>query len=1101
MSTTNKIDDILDKDDIQYILDLPRTLDARMALNNSASGSRNFKLNLPTNIKNKLTAAFGITLTKPEIPCRWIKGDLAAHHDVSTTDFDNTYLVYLTSSPGNLVIGESSYHITQGTGFMFNEGLIHSTTGTGNEPRLLIGPMNELGNPVGAPSTTINQPGGTTVYIKQIEGDIKMSLDLELPFSDWDLVSFPCYVENTSIADGYLKIIFKSNIILTTDYAYFIVYNNGGDTISGTTGYIQFGNTSLESDGSRIKITIDGTGYEGLEYPGLIRNGDSENTGFAYVNVFNLEVEPISGAYLLAGSGWICQQFFGKYSNDNNVVNCKSSGNIGNSGGGILGANSGIGGRLYVTGCSSSGDIEENGGGIMGAGCGHGSGFIRIEKCWSIGVIGANGGGITGYNTGFDSGMIEIISCYSEGNINQYAGGITGQDTCINGDYINIINCYSKGTISAEAGGIIGKGLSTGTIRVINCYTVGNIDSGGLGGGICGPLTGEVSAQIFIDNCYVAGATNTGVGFIISDMSIINGVIVTDSIILTGNFAEALNETSGWNRSNALATLTGTPAPVVGASWVEFVADAPFLIWNMGYSGFNTQVVEVVDNTLSFAGNYPFYAVGGYPRKDMTVDEYTFEFTPANKQETLFVDLAPFTDENILQGDKTEETRFIASYWDDLGNDIFDDWGFFYIYDVASQKYYFPILTPINQVDGLITAQTFEAFGRTFTIKHGWQARGIFKLDITMDDDLEFRFGAYGNMGSDGDQNSNALTAAYTVNGASKTLYYNRDAEENNDTEILYSYFVPKTDAENVTKPYVLNYDSDDMSMYTNPLTSGVTIYYSKTIDVKDWVINQIKLTTGDPEINKLARGESTTAAVVLDRNYTILQINDSLPSIYNTITINNSTGIISTTANTPPGLYNLYIYSTGSYNFTQVDIYIEGQIHCFTPGTLVLTPIGYACVEKLLAGQLVLTESGRKVPIINIHKSVVPVNPTTLPVTVLKGSLGKNIPSSDFTISQNHLIHIGNGNWILPKRHFSLAKQFANKSTITYYHIELPNYCTDNLIINNGICAESYCLSASNPIYYAERYRRMHNSDNTVNSKIICKRIKQIKTQRQYAN
>jgi hypothetical protein len=42
-----------------------------------------------------------------------------------------------------------SYPIQEGTGYIFSEGLSHKTQDTGNEPRLLLGPMNDFAEPVG----------------------------------------------------------------------------------------------------------------------------------------------------------------------------------------------------------------------------------------------------------------------------------------------------------------------------------------------------------------------------------------------------------------------------------------------------------------------------------------------------------------------------------------------------------------------------------------------------------------------------------------------------------------------------------------------------------------------------------------------------------------------------------------------------------------------------------------------------------------------------------------------------------------------------------------------------------------------------------------
>lgn len=234
--------------------------------------------------------------------------------------------------------------------------------------------------------------------------------------------------------------------------------------------------------------------------------------------------------------------------------------------------------------------------------------------------------------------------------------------------------------------------------------------------------------------------------------------------------------------------------------------------------------------------------IGGTVEKDMDNEHYTNEFDPFEYQSSLFPDLADFIDENIVRGDKTEETRLNASYWSDLGNDVFDDWGYFFLYDSTSNKYYFPLIYPQNQDDGVITTQHFTAFDRNFTIKHGWVVEGIFKFDISVEDCLPFRFGAYGNMGSDGDEETAELTSNYTLSGNDLTLHYRMDKEEGDDYEVLYSYFIPYRMTDNETKTVTVRYDSDDMSMITKEITKGVLIYFSKANDVKDWVLHDLEI-------------------------------------------------------------------------------------------------------------------------------------------------------------------------------------------------------------------------------------------------------------------
>jgi hypothetical protein len=115
-----------------------------------------FSIQLPDAIKAKLETGFGINLSQiTSIPMRWIKGDTPPHMDKGENHFNNTYLLYLTDSIGNLIIDGQSYPITAGDAHIFNEGLAHSTINTGDSERLMIGPMSETGFRVGVPISNI----------------------------------------------------------------------------------------------------------------------------------------------------------------------------------------------------------------------------------------------------------------------------------------------------------------------------------------------------------------------------------------------------------------------------------------------------------------------------------------------------------------------------------------------------------------------------------------------------------------------------------------------------------------------------------------------------------------------------------------------------------------------------------------------------------------------------------------------------------------------------------------------------------------------------------------------------------------------------------
>lgn len=192
--------------------------------------------------------------------------------------------------------------------------------------------------------------------------------------------------------------------------------------------------------------------------------------------------------------------------------------------------------------------------------------------------------------------------------------------------------------------------------------------------------------------------------------------------------------------------------------------------------------------------------------------------------------------------------------WSDWQGDIFDGWGFFYLYDVSSSQYYIPIMNPVNQSDGVVVTQSYSAFGnRTFTIKHGYPVQGVFKFDISVNDDKEFVFGAYGDMGSDSATVNTNLSSSYSIGGENFNLYYNRNLQTGTSTEIFYTYIIPyETDknksvitfTKNNAGPGVNSGALEVYSFYSKSVKKGLLVYFSKTNDVRNWIVNDLKLSS-----------------------------------------------------------------------------------------------------------------------------------------------------------------------------------------------------------------------------------------------------------------
>lgn len=561
----NIISNVLSEDDINYILNLPEVIEAKESIDSKINGSVYFSISLTTSIKNTILEKFGLEIDS--VPMRWIKGDTHPHIDTGSKQFQKTHLVYLTDNPGKFLLEYNEYDIKKGSGFVFNEGISHETINTGLEPRLLLGPMSEEGLAVGY---GIGVEGGTIVYIKQDGINLVYSIDQSnwIPISFGPGVGFP--ITNINTSKGFVKVYFRENITINSNSGYFTCGSN----------YIQFGSETLKNDGTRPIININVSDYDGL-----IFNGSSGTSGYDNIYIYNLIINGVGGSQQI-GTGWFGLKYFGLGTSNNYIINCSSIGDI--NGGGILGDNAE---NVTLIGCSSSGIINNGAGGIVG----QYANLINIESCWSEGLISGDGaGGIVGAL----SESVEVTNCYSTGDITgSNSGGIVGS----NAGSVLINNCYSQGAISGgNAGGICGSlAPSSGTysVTISNCYTIGYLTNNfsTLNGGICGPLIpyGGGTVALTINNCYTSGGTNYTTGYIIGNITIINGS--GTGYTLAGNYSEANNGSSGWDVINAQSTLTGVPSyPPV--TWISIGASIPFELFNMGYTPYST--TNIVSNSL-----------------------------------------------------------------------------------------------------------------------------------------------------------------------------------------------------------------------------------------------------------------------------------------------------------------------------------------------------------------------------------------------------------------------------------------------------------------------------------------------------------------------
>jgi len=272
---------VLSNEELDYLNNRSEVLAAKAKLDAQSSGMVYFSVPITNLIHATLQSRFGLNLpVDSQIPMRWIKGDIAPHVDVGASNFQNTYLLYLNDSPGNLVVDSQSYPIEANTGFVFNEGLSHETQHTENVPRLLLGPMNELAEPVGFPlvyypteadalnnTNILGVNGGYTVGDGGPFGG----------YTSWRLAS-------NSNGTSPQNVVYPNGSVLNAGGGYFL-YPSAPCFLEGTTilcqvdGVEKYVPVEQLKKGTLVKTSLDGYKPVVLIGKGTIQNpGDDERT-------------------------------------------------------------------------------------------------------------------------------------------------------------------------------------------------------------------------------------------------------------------------------------------------------------------------------------------------------------------------------------------------------------------------------------------------------------------------------------------------------------------------------------------------------------------------------------------------------------------------------------------------------------------------------------------------------------------------------------------------------------------------------------------------------------------------------------------------------
>ncbi len=141
-------------------------------------------------------------------------------------------------------------------------------------------------------------------------------------------------------------------------------------------------------------------------------------------------------------------------------------------------------------------------------------------------------------------------------------------------------------------------------------------------------------------------------------------------------------------------------------------------------------------------------------------------------------------------------------------------------------------------------------------------------------------------------------------------------------------------------------------------------------------------------------------------------------------------------------------------------DLTHDGDAPCFCAGTMIGTPSGAVAVERLEAGDLVLTADGRSLPVRRVGCSYVSVRAMDplrcLPIRIKAGALAEGLPARDLLVSPAQALFFGGvlvqaGGLV---NGISIIRETAMPDLFAYYHVELAGH---ELLLAEGVAVESF--------------------------------------------
>lgn len=158
-----------------------------------------------------------------------------------------------------------------------------------------------------------------------------------------------------------------------------------------------------------------------------------------------------------------------------------------------------------------------------------------------------------------------------------------------------------------------------------------------------------------------------------------------------------------------------------------------------------------------------------------------------------------------------------------------------------------------------------------------------------------------------------------------------------------------------------------------------------------------------------------------------------------------------------------------------------QPPIACIEISHRLLTPSGYKSIHELKVDDYLMTDKKTLSKIKHIEIFTVDANSETAPYKVPKNFFRKNIPKRDILLTKNHLIYYKK-QYIHPM--FSqMFTQVTDSQKYSFYHIQLENYETDNLVLEGGLVVESLGIEKDLDTY---KKRILSNPSNKIRKNTV---------------